>query len=84
MTVVRASCTKTGDQAGRRPAPVVVVAGARFLRLARALRDDPGERAKVAVTAASDVVLRTLGASLVATPAMPLGYHPRVLLARSD
>lgn len=38
-----------------------------------------GERAKVAVTAASDVVLRTLGASLVATLAMPLGYHPRAL-----
>ncbi|MCL4755049.1 MAG: alpha/beta hydrolase family protein [Myxococcales bacterium] len=38
-----------------------------------------GERAKVTATAASDVVLRTLGASLVATLAIPVGYHPRAL-----
>ncbi|MCC6900372.1 MAG: alpha/beta hydrolase family protein [Polyangiaceae bacterium] len=38
-----------------------------------------GERAKVAATAASDVVLRTLGATLVGALAIPVGYHPWAL-----
>lgn len=39
----------------------------------------PLDRAKVAATAASDVVLRTLGASLVGMLAFPLGYHPAAI-----
>lgn len=34
------------------------------------------ERARVGLAAASDVVLRTLGACLVGSAALPLGYHP--------
>jgi pimeloyl-ACP methyl ester carboxylesterase len=37
------------------------------------------DRAKVSVTAASDVVLRTLGATLVGLLAFPLGYHPKAI-----
>ena len=37
------------------------------------------DRIKVHATAASDVVLRTLGASLVASLALPVGYHPLAL-----
>lgn len=37
------------------------------------------DRAKVSVTAACDVVLRTLGATLVGTLAFPLGYHPAAI-----
>lgn len=48
-----------------------------------ALRDRfamrPIDRAKVSITAASDVVLRTLGATLVGLLAFPLGYHPRAI-----
>jgi pimeloyl-ACP methyl ester carboxylesterase len=36
----------------------------------------PAERAKVGLTAAADVVLRTLGACLVGSLALPLGYNP--------
>jgi pimeloyl-ACP methyl ester carboxylesterase len=35
-----------------------------------------GERLQVGFTAASDVVLRTMGACLVGSLALPLGYHP--------
>lgn len=35
-----------------------------------------GDRLKVATTAASDIVLRTLGACLVGSLAFPVGYHP--------
>lgn len=35
-----------------------------------------GERIQVGVAAASDVVLRTLGACLVGSMALPMGYHP--------
>lgn len=38
-----------------------------------ALRD----RFQVRITAASDVLLRTVGACLVGTTALPLGFHPR-------
>lgn len=41
-----------------------------------------GDRARVAVTSASDVVMRTLGACVVGPLALPVGYHP-VELARS-
>ncbi|MBK7584985.1 MAG: alpha/beta hydrolase family protein [Myxococcales bacterium] len=37
------------------------------------------DRFKVSATAASDVVLRTLGASLVTALAVPVGYHPFAL-----
>lgn len=37
------------------------------------------DKLQVRVTAASDVVLRTLGATLVGLTAVPLGYHPRKL-----
>ncbi len=37
------------------------------------------DRARVGATAASDVVLRTLGASLVGALALPIGYHPLAL-----
>jgi hypothetical protein len=37
------------------------------------------DRAKVAVTAASDVVLRTVAASLVSALAIPVGFHPLAL-----
>lgn len=40
---------------------------------------DRKDRAKVLLTSASDVVLRTLGASLVAALALPIGYHPLAL-----
>ncbi|NUP05964.1 MAG: alpha/beta hydrolase family protein [Polyangiaceae bacterium] len=36
----------------------------------------PLERARVGLTAAADVVLRTLGATLVGSIALPLGYNP--------
>jgi pimeloyl-ACP methyl ester carboxylesterase len=35
------------------------------------------DRLKVGVTSASDVVLRTAGASLVGATALPIGFHPR-------
>lgn len=40
---------------------------------------DVVDRTKVSLTAASDVVLRTLGATLVGTLAFPLGYHPKAI-----
>ncbi|MFO0564550.1 MAG: hypothetical protein U0263_02750 [Polyangiaceae bacterium] len=39
----------------------------------------PADRWRVGATAASDHVLRTLGASLVGTLAVPVGYHPSAL-----
>ena len=39
------------------------------------------DRAKVTLTAGSDVVLRTLGAGLVGSLALPLGYHPLAIRA---
>lgn len=42
------------------------------------------DRAKVGATAASDVLLRTLGASLVASLALPVGYHPLALKRSLD
>lgn len=37
------------------------------------------DRVRVSLTAASDVVLRTLGATLVGLLAFPLGYHPAAI-----
>lgn len=42
------------------------------------------DRMQVGAVAASDVVLRTLGASLVAALALPIGYHPLELLRSLD
>ena len=38
------------------------------------------DRARVGVVAGTDVVLRTLGASLVGALALPVGYHPLEML----
>lgn len=40
---------------------------------------EAGDRARVTLTSASDVVLRTLGACLVGSLALPVGYHPSAL-----
>jgi len=45
---------------------------------------DALDRAKVGATAAGDFVLRTLGATLVASLALPLGYHPMALRRALD
>lgn len=42
------------------------------------------DRARVGVVAGTDVVLRTLGASLVGALALPVGYHPLEMLRALD
>lgn len=42
------------------------------------------DRARVGVVAGTDVVLRTLGASLVGALALPVGYHPLAMLRSLD
>lgn len=42
------------------------------------------DRARVGVVAGADVVLRTLGASLVGALALPVGYHPLEMLRSLD
>jgi hypothetical protein len=53
-----------------------------FARIPEPFQLDRRDRFRVGATAASDVVLRTLGACLVGALALPIGYHPRAL-ARS-
>jgi pimeloyl-ACP methyl ester carboxylesterase len=56
-----------------------------FWRTREQFQLDPRDRARVGVTAFSDLVLRTLGACLIGASAFPLGYGPAQLeQARRD
>ncbi len=47
-----------------------------FWRRSEEFELDAGDRVRVAVTSASDVVMRTLGACLVGSLALPVGFRP--------
>ena len=65
----------TSSPIGRNPAPWWESLPEDFARQREAFDLEPADRARVAATASSDVVIRTLAASLVGSLALPVGYR---------